>query len=85
MSKKSDGNIVIGADIIERVIDLCEKGFDKMEDQKKCENESKKVANEFVKEQLARVQEEMNKTDILDEKYGKLIRVYHDLYDIIRW
>lgn len=85
MSKKDDGNIIIGANVIDRIMNLCERGFDKMENQEKETKFNATFSYDFIKEQMVRIQEEMKNTDVLDEKYKKLASVYGDLYRIVKW
>ena len=84
MSKK-DGNIIIGSDVVDRIINLCERTIDKIDESDKRKEYDTTFVKDFIKEEIIKVQTEMGKVDILDEKYIELLQVYNKLCDIIRW
>lgn len=86
---KNVENLVIPGNLLERVIGLVEKGVEEMVESNKEERETKesKMKDEidFIKTQLKKVQTQMDATDITTEKYSKLVRVYDQLVDVIKY
>lgn len=86
---KNVENLVIPGNLLERVIGLVEKGVEEMVESNKEERETKesKMKDEidFIKTQLKKVQTQMDTTDITTEKYSKLVRVYDQLVDVIKY
>ena len=80
--------IMIPGSFVDRIINLCEKGVDKMGEKDistTIKNEITAGQKEFIEKQLNRVQERMNKADVESEEYINLVQAYDKLMDLIRW
>lgn len=79
----NDGNLTLSVpeNILERFIKIAEGSEERME-----KKEAKyEVEVNFIRNEIKRVQEQMQKTDPLTEKYSKLVRVYDELMNVIRF
>ena len=75
----------IDGDLIERIINLMEKVEEKKEER---DNYKINLFNEnlkFIKSQLNVLEEEITKVDIYSEQYVKLMKIYDQVINIVKY
>lgn len=85
MSKKGNEQIIIDGGIVDRIINLAEKGLNENTKREDAKLMKMKHEREFITTQLSRVEERMKDTDVLDDSYRELILVYDSLCDVVRF
>ena len=84
MAKKDNG-IVIGGDVVERLVSLLEGGMKTMTDET---TEKKKIYKEhegFIRTELERIEERIAAADPKTDEYRELLRTYDQLLNVTRY
>lgn len=95
MGKKENNNqegIVIPSSAIDKIMELWEKSIDNEEERKEERDLAKKIRNEilqdegvYIRTQLTRIKNKMDKAEVDSNEYEKAYHVYMKFIELVRW
>lgn len=85
MKKDKNSDVVIDGNIVERIVDLCERSVERMEEKEDDKKRSYYKHEGFIDEQVNRIKEMMKNEDPTTDRYYKLTTALDRLLNIVRY